>query len=193
MNLSWRPRRTEAFTFMELLIVIAVVAILLAALLPALARGRTRSSRINCINNLKQISLSFQQWALDNGDKFPMQVSVTNGGAMDGIASGNVCANFQVMSNELNSPKILICPDDNESGRSAATVFGNNAAAVSAGQIPFSTNNVAYFVGADAEKSMTWMLLSGDDNLTHANLRIRSGLVGLWTNSPVGWTARRHK
>ena len=158
---------------------IAVIGILLAAFLPALAKRRARSSRIGCTNNLKQIGLSFKQWALDNGDKYPMQVSVTNGGALELIASGDIHAIFRVMSNELNTPKILCCPED--TNRSAATNWNF-----------LRTRNLSYFVGLDATDSFPQMIISGDDNFFINGAKPRSGLVSLSTNDTASWQPTRH-
>src|ERR1035437_9232661 len=99
----------RGMTKIEVLVVIALIAVLAAMLLPALAKAKRRSSHIGCVGSLKQIALAFYTWAVDNGDKFPMQLSVTNGGTMELIASGNAFVHFQIMSNELTTTKSFVC------------------------------------------------------------------------------------
>src|SRR3974377_1288221 len=102
MKLSSSNQRNRALTLMEVLVIIAALVILAAVLLPALAAAKRKSSKINCVSNLKQIVIAFRIWEGDHDDKYPMFVSVTNGGAMELVATGNVTACFQVMSNELS-------------------------------------------------------------------------------------------
>ena len=55
----------------ELLVVIAIMAVLSAILLPALNKGRSRSQAISCLNNLRQLQLSWQMYSDDNEDTLP--------------------------------------------------------------------------------------------------------------------------
>jgi hypothetical protein len=112
----------------------------------------------------------------------PMLVSVTNGGAMELVATGNVAACFQVMSNELSTPKILLCPEDTR--RVWATNFSTG----------FGNSHISYFVGLDVTNDTNpQMFLSGDDNLAISGIPVKSGVLQLLTNAPVTWTKARHK
>ena len=185
----------EGFTVVELLIVVACLSILAAIILPGMARHSHCSSRINCANNLKQIGLSFRTWSLDNNDKFPMQVSVTNGGAMEIVASGTAFAAFQVMSNELSTPKILFCPEENDRKRISAVTFSSTVPkGVPANVIPFTgDNNVSYFVALDAQDIFPQRVLCGDRNLAIGGRPVPNGLLQVWTNTPVTWSGPRSR
>jgi competence protein ComGC len=180
MKLHCSNQRNHALTLIEVLVVIALTALIGAILLSMLAASHHKSARLGCVNYLKQIDLSFRIWEGDNGDKYPMFVSVTNGGAMELAAAGNAASVFQVMSNEFSTPKILICPQDKKS--ILAPDFGAD----------FKNQNVSYFIGLDASEKNPQMLLAGDDNFEISSTPVKSGLLKFSTNEPIAWSADRH-
>jgi prepilin-type processing-associated H-X9-DG protein len=165
----------QGFTLVGLIIIVAVLAILAAMLLPALASAKRKAKRIQCVNNLKQDGLAFRLWEGDNGDKYPMAVSTNKGGSME--YAGDVFRHFQVMSNELNTPKILVCPADD---RTAAASFAK-----------LKNQNVSYFVGLDAEETRPQMLLTGDRNVTNG-IAPEHSILKLVPDQPAGWTEAMH-
>ena len=79
-------RRVKGFTLMEILVVLAIIAILSAILLPVFARVREQGRITQCKSNLHQIGLAMQQYADDNG-KYPLWLTTalpTVGQSADG-------------------------------------------------------------------------------------------------------------
>ncbi len=72
-----KPRR--AFTLLELLVVMAVVALLAALLLPAFARAKNSARRIECLNRLKQWTFAFICYTHDHNDWIPREGEYKNG------------------------------------------------------------------------------------------------------------------
>jgi prepilin-type N-terminal cleavage/methylation domain-containing protein/prepilin-type processing-associated H-X9-DG protein len=61
----------RAFTLIEILVVIAIIAILSTLLFPVLSSAKARSKQTGCANNLKQVALGFQMYAADNDGRLP--------------------------------------------------------------------------------------------------------------------------
>jgi type II secretory pathway pseudopilin PulG len=177
MNSTTRSSRKTAFTLVGLLVIIAVLGILAAMLIPALVRAKDKSKRIQCINNLKQSGLAFRIWEGDNSDKLPMDVPMAKGGTKEFDTGADTFRHFQVMSNELNTPKILICPADT---RTVANNF-----------VRLKNQNVSYFVGLEANDEFPQRFLDGDRNITGES-NPENGILKLVPGQRVTWTQAIH-
>ena len=171
-------QRNRALTLTEVLVVVVIVGVLACFLLPALATARKKAQKINCNNYLKQIGLGFHIWESDHTNLYPMSISTNLGGTLEYVARGETFRHFQVMSNELVTPYILVCPAD---VRPRAKDFGST----------FRNTNVSYFVGVDADDSRPQDLLSGDRNIV-GGTKLANGILEITTNQLVGWSSEMH-
>jgi type II secretory pathway pseudopilin PulG len=177
MNTTFGRSSRHGFTLVGLLVILAVIAILAAMLLPALASSKQKAQRINCVNNLKQCGLAFRVWEGDQGDRYPMAVSTVQGGTKEFTTGADTFRHFQVMSNELSTPKILICPSDT---RTAANNF-----------VRLKNQNVSYFVGLDAADEYPQQFLDGDRNI-NGPVEPENGILKLVPGQAAAWTEAMH-
>ena len=167
-------------TLCEVLMVLGALGLLAVLFVTWSSHSLARSIRLCCVNSLKQTGLAFNVWAGDNKGNFPMAISQTNGGTKEFTIGPNAYRHFQVVSNELSTPIVVVCPADVRYGRKATNF------------INFGNSNISFFIGTDANTTNPNLILAGDRNLTNGT-PIRNGILELTTNNPAGWTAEMHK
>lgn len=122
----------RAFTLTELLVVIAVIALLAALLLPVLANGRSRAHRTQCMSNLRQLTLTWVFYYDDNNDLLVANGIVPEGGnpsskmwvqgafvnkpdvTNDGLVQDT---KFSLFARYLKDAKVYRCPSDQSTMR----------------------------------------------------------------------------
>ncbi len=82
-------RRRNAFTIIELLVVIGIIAVLLAILLPALETAREQANTTSCAANLNQIGVALQVYANENHGNWPRTVYQPGAAVVAGTGTGN--------------------------------------------------------------------------------------------------------
>lgn len=186
-----RKSKSAGFTLIELLVVIAIIAILASLLLPALAKAKAKAQRISCVNNLKQVGLAHRLFSNDHGDRYTFGVVDTDGGTLgtpgaDGSNpnGGTALAIYRSLSNELVTPKILLCNSDGGANKAKATDFLNVAGSSFSRQNPTDAG-LSYFAGIDAAEDKPQTVLSGDRNIVGGSPTIldRNAASGLSANT----------
>jgi prepilin-type N-terminal cleavage/methylation domain-containing protein len=164
----------RAFTLIELLVVVAVIAILASLLLPALARAKESGRRVVCIGNLKQVLLGAKIFAQDRSGLYPWHTDPADGGTY-GLLAAEGWRNCASLSNELVSPRILVCPSDLETKRSVSD-WSENANGFL--QISNRANALSYFTGLDAFEKLPTTLVAGDRNIRGAAPDVCESVAG---------------
>lgn len=98
-------RRPCAFTLVELLVVIGIIAVLAGILLPVLGKAIERSRQVSCANNLRQLGLGAMQYTMENKGWFPYYVP-----AGSDYASGSL----GLLSDYIGVPRAYHCPSDRD-------------------------------------------------------------------------------
>ena len=164
-------------------------------MLPALASAKEKARRIQCASQLKQVGLAMTIFATDHKDRFPPYVPAGEDGSQTLTLAWQ---HYSVVSNELVSTLILVCPADREKSR--AVNFSSQA-----GGFTYMTNrnnSLSYFMGTHAVQRQSQTVLAGDRHFTGVpaastcpRANIASGATRLDpTQSPnIAWSPKVHR
>lgn len=166
------PRRrrfgahSAGFTLVELLVVMALVAMLAALLLPSLSRAKARAYRTQCLNNLRQLSLAWHLYPDDNNGALPANGFVTD--AQSGVrlwvlGSEHIFPQFFTnrdyllnpryaqFADYLKTPGVYKCPSDRREPNFLGRVYPKLRSYSLNGYMAWTTPASASALGADYE------------------------------------------
>jgi prepilin-type N-terminal cleavage/methylation domain-containing protein len=120
-----------AFTFIELMIVIGILAIILSILFPTLSKVREQARLIKCASNLRQLSAAFFSFATDHGRRLPGSVADEfdpNPEQRDWLMGNphdfTTAPQGGSIYKYVQNPVIYRCPTTNENPPKPGAVFG---------------------------------------------------------------------
>ena len=105
----------RAFTLVELLVVVAIIAMLASLLMPAVQSGIQKAKGTKCSSNLRQIGIAVQQYVADpdNGHQYPPIYNTgSNTAEVTAASSDSPLQPLQCLSNYGVTMALLTCPSD---------------------------------------------------------------------------------
>lgn len=171
----------RAFSLVEVLALVACLALLILVAFPGLSKAKRRSDRISCVSRLKNIGLSFRIFSTDHTNAFPWQLSTNAEGSEEFASDANSAwRQFSIISNELSTPMILVCPSDKQ--RIVARDF-----------LQFTNNRfLSYTLGLNAAEDNPESILSSDRNVVLDGLPLSNAIVSFRSNAVIAFDPRIH-
>jgi len=107
----------RGFTLLELLISIAIIAVLLGILVPSVSIVRARADSTNCLGNLRSLGVALSSYLAENQMTMPTMKA----------ARADKTEEVAVIDNTLdvyvNSPRVFLCPSDSHEGKATGTSY----------------------------------------------------------------------
>ena len=124
------PTRANGFTLVELLVVVAIIAILAAILFPVFAQAREKARQSSCMSNLRQQAMAVMMYVNDNGQTYPDESTVWQyvpSQILHCPSAGKGTSNSYVYNvyldskaiDQVSNPSTIVCTCDGNSSAAA--------------------------------------------------------------------------
>ncbi len=199
---------TRAFTLVELLTVLAVVAILAALGFPALGSFMKRADETKCVSNLRQMGAAIASYAAENNNELPINNSPTKGIRWYIMLNPYLGKSTSADAEGWRAPSIFICPanDPKTPGSGKYKIWDDYGYACNLALMP-RISGETYFPGqpvrlssikgrrvlvADTGTNRSQYLMSASTQLPYGGQPLRGhihrgGLNMLWSDFSVSW------
>jgi len=106
-----KGRRHNAFTLVELLVVIGIIAVLLSIALPAMSTAKEQARRTVCLSNMRQLTQAWMSYAREHGGRLVPAGTMEPGSWVNDCTA---CMSVQggALWSYIKDPRIYVCPDD---------------------------------------------------------------------------------
>ena len=167
--------RRRAFTLIEILVVIAIIALLAGLLFPVFSRAREEGRKASCLNNMRQLGIAFQQYTADYRGKYPLSgdfYDATSGTCFGGMCDGWAPGNGHWVAGPPNQPIAYI---DTSSGGVVGEPNGNSANLEAGALFPYTKSTAIYVCPSNKDGGVKKLTYSMNCALTALSTsRIRS-------------------
>lgn len=204
MTAPSRISSRHAFTLLELLVVVAIIAVLAGLLMGVFGKGREQSRRATCLSNLRAVHTAITRYAADNDGAIPigyrLEKKQFNTTLYSGSSNKWVLLGLLIDAGLITDPRILFCPSETDATQSFNTPEnpwpkkrGKNL------QGAFATNPIVDWGTAGAPPA--WPRLGGLDRMPlladgaglpeRVDSRHRDGVNVVFTDGSGQWIQRR--